>query len=56
MDYRSRFEHSSRLLILTALTGATLGLLAGCTTKNYVRTQTGPLIQQTNELDMQTAA
>jgi outer membrane protein OmpA-like peptidoglycan-associated protein len=56
MEYRSRFERSSRLLMLTALTGATLGLLAGCTTKNYVRTQTGPLIQQTNELDTQTAA
>lgn len=56
MDYRSRFDRSSRTLMLTALTGATLGLLAGCTTKNYVRTQTAPLIQQTNELDTQTAA
>jgi len=34
-----------------ALTFAT-----GCSTKNYVRSQTTPLIQQTNELDTKTAA
>src|SRR5580698_5698292 len=28
----------------------------GCSTKNYVRSQTTPLIQQTNELDSKTAA
>ena len=28
----------------------------GCSTKNYVRSQTAPLIQQTNELDSKTAA
>ena len=32
-----------------------LSLTTGCSTKNYVRTQTGPLIQQTNELDTKTA-
>jgi len=31
-------------------------LAAGCTTKKYVRSQTTPLIQKTNELDDQTAA
>ncbi len=31
-------------------------LSAGCATKNYVRTQTTPLIQHTNELEDQTAA
>jgi outer membrane protein OmpA-like peptidoglycan-associated protein len=31
-------------------------LLTGCTTKNYVKSQTAPLIQQTNELDAKTAA
>jgi OmpA-OmpF porin, OOP family len=30
--------------------------LAGCATKNYVRTQTTPLIQHTNELEDQTAS
>ena len=32
-----------------------LTLTLGCSTKNYVRSQTGPLIQQTNELDAKTA-
>ncbi len=33
----------------------TLGLTTGCSTKNYVKSQTGPLIQQTNELDAKTS-
>jgi outer membrane protein OmpA-like peptidoglycan-associated protein len=36
-------------LSLAAL--ACVMVLAGCTTKNYVRTQTAPLAQKTNELD-----
>jgi OmpA-OmpF porin, OOP family len=32
-----------------------LSLTTGCATKNYVRTQTTPLIQQTNDLDAKTA-
>ena len=28
----------------------------GCSTKNYVRSQTTPIIQQTNDLDSKTAA
>lgn len=32
-----------------------LSLATGCSTKNYVRSQTAPLIQQTNELDAKTA-
>jgi OOP family OmpA-OmpF porin len=32
-----------------------LGLITGCSTKNYVRSQTAPLVQQTNELDAKTA-
>jgi outer membrane protein OmpA-like peptidoglycan-associated protein len=41
----------------TALaTGLVLFLTVGCSTKNYVRTQTTPLIQQVNELDAKTAA
>jgi len=30
-------------------------LTTGCSTKNYVRSQTGPLIQQANDLDAKTA-
>lgn len=32
-----------------------LTMTIGCSTKNYVKSQTGPLIQQTNELDAKTA-
>ena len=34
----------------------TVSLVTGCTTKNYVRNQTAPVIQGTNELDDKTAA
>ena len=33
-----------------------LALMTGCSTKNYVRSQTTPVINQTNELDDKTAA
>jgi OmpA-OmpF porin, OOP family len=33
-----------------------VALTVGCSTKNYVRSQTTPIIQQTNELDTKTAA
>ena len=36
--------------------GLVLLLTVGCSTKNYVRSQTTPIIQQTNELDAKTAA
>lgn len=36
--------------------GAILLVGAGCSTKNYVKSQTAPLVQQTNELDSKTAA
>lgn len=36
--------------------GLVLMLTIGCSSKNYVRSQTAPLIQQTNELDTKTAA
>ncbi len=40
-----------------AVVASALALIftTGCTTKNYVRSQTGPLIQQTNDLDAKTA-
>jgi OmpA-OmpF porin, OOP family len=45
---------------LTQISGCAAGALAlllmsGCSTKKYVKSQTAPLIQQTNELDDQTA-
>jgi OmpA-OmpF porin, OOP family len=38
------------------VSGLVLFCTVGCSTKNYVRSQTTPLIQQTNELDTKTAA
>src|SRR5713101_7825843 len=40
---------------LTLMLAATLTASIGCTTKNYVRQQTTPLINKTNELDDLTA-
>jgi len=42
-------------LTLTLMLAATLVASIGCTTKNYVRQQTTPLINKTNELDDLTA-
>lgn len=43
-------------LISATFAGIALLALTGCTTKNYVRSQTAPLAQKTNELDDATAA
>jgi outer membrane protein OmpA-like peptidoglycan-associated protein len=42
--------------MVSAVGVVSLLLASGCTTKNYVRNQTAPLVQKTNELDDQTAA
>src|ERR1700728_3858763 len=41
--------------VISALGAISLLLASGCSTKNYVRSQTAPLIQKTNELDDATA-
>jgi outer membrane protein OmpA-like peptidoglycan-associated protein len=47
---------ANRAYIAAVVAGAmALLLTTGCSTKNYVKSQTGPLIQQTNELDSKTA-
>jgi outer membrane protein OmpA-like peptidoglycan-associated protein len=38
------------------LGAVSLAMMVGCSTKNYVRTQTAPLVQKTNELDDSVAA
>ena len=43
------------LYAVSALEDLPLLLVTGCTTKNYVRSQTDPIIQHTNELDDATA-
>ena len=51
-------RHSAVLFPIVSVSCSllTLSLVTGCTTKNYVRNQTAPIIQQTNELDDKTAA
>src|ERR1700761_9839776 len=44
------------LQTVSALGALSLLLASGCSTKNYVRSQTTPVIQHTNELDDATAA
>ena len=52
----SRFSLTCKTFSFAILaTAAALTLTTGCSTKNYVRSQTGPLIQQTNDLDVKTA-
>lgn len=53
---KSEDTKRARQVSVTLALGATAAMmLAGCSTKNYVKSQTAPLIQQTNELDDQTA-
>jgi len=43
-------------LLKIAVLAAAIAMLTGCATKNYVRTQTAPIIDHTNELNEKTAA
>ena len=47
--------HSKAVFAASALGAISLLLATGCSTKNYVRSQTTPIIQHTNELDDKTA-
>src|ERR1700685_3341750 len=48
----TKMKSAFQVAIASALV---LGLTVGCSSKNYVRSQTAPLIQQTNDLDAKTA-
>ena len=48
------FTPSAALAVVVS--AAALLTVTGCSTKNYVRSQTTPIIQQTNDLDTKTAA
>jgi OOP family OmpA-OmpF porin len=55
----SRSTVSSRAITAGLFAATILGIsvgVSGCASKNYVRSQTGPLVQQTNDLDAKTAA
>lgn len=55
---RTSHNSSPRALALLAVMGSVLlaGTTTGCTTKKYVRAQTAPIIEKTNDLDAATAA
>lgn len=54
---RSKVRRISPVALRTGACVLTVAaLLSGCSTKKYVRNQTAPVIQQTNELDDKTAA
>lgn len=48
--------HNKTIFAASALGAISLLLATGCSSKNYVRSQTTPIIQHTNELDDETAA
>ncbi len=54
--FDSRLDYGKALGVIAVAGAVALAMLtAGCSTKNYVRSQTAPLVQQTNELDANTA-
>jgi OOP family OmpA-OmpF porin len=57
MSSTSYHDHKMKSAFTVALASAfVIVFTVGCSSKNYVRSQTTPLIQQTNELDTKTAA
>jgi OmpA-OmpF porin, OOP family len=56
MDLKTGIEMKLSSACTAVLTGAMLlAFTTGCSSKNYVRSQTTPIIQQTNDLDAKTA-
>jgi OmpA-OmpF porin, OOP family len=57
MSSNIRFDVCTGTAIKFAFVASALALVCttGCSTKNYVRSQTAPIVQQTNELDAKTA-
>jgi OOP family OmpA-OmpF porin len=55
VDSSSDFRFSLAGKTILAASAMAIALTTGCSTKNYVRSQTGPLVQQTNDLDAKTA-
>src|SRR5580698_4483752 len=57
MNSNSRTDINLKSACTAALVSAfALTFTVGCSTKNYVKSQTAPIIQQTNDLDAKTAA
>src|ERR1700733_688828 len=55
---KGSMDNKNMKSVLTAILASAFAITftVGCSTKNYVRSQTTPIIQQTNELDTKTAA
>lgn len=45
----------AKIAVLSGVCAAMVFLTAGCSTKNYVRSQTAPIITQTNDLEVRSA-
>jgi outer membrane protein OmpA-like peptidoglycan-associated protein len=61
MSSNMRFDNRTAMKMKSACTlflasAFVIACTVGCSTKNYVRSQTAPIVQQTNELDARTAA
>ena len=57
MSTTSQYDTKIKSACTVALASAfVIVFTVGCSTKNYVRSQTAPIIQQTNDLDTKTAA
>ena len=57
MSSTSQYDTKLKSACTVALASAfVLVFTVGCSSKNYVRSQTAPIIQQTNDLDTKTAA
>jgi outer membrane protein OmpA-like peptidoglycan-associated protein len=54
-SFAARFGSRSAIPVFFA-SALVVGAALGCSSKNYVRSQTTPIVQQTNELDAKTAA
>ncbi|NUQ30184.1 MAG: OmpA family protein, partial [Acidobacteriaceae bacterium] len=54
-DFRLARKNLGATIATTVAAAGILFLTVGCSTKNYVRSQTAPLIQNTNDLDAKTA-
>src|ERR1700731_3840262 len=52
-QYDTKIKSAGSLALASAFV---IVFTVGCSTKNYVRSQTAPIIQQTNDLDTKTAA
>ena len=53
---QQKFLNCTGWMTVALAGGMVLSLTTGCSSKKYVRSQTAPIIQQTNELDTKTAA